>query len=172
MESSPANATSIETIIGHISHEIINWLSPSNNLGTGQWYNLDVNRQISWFDMPIPNPFSFTFLNVSVLYFRVWIVIIKSLVSQWSTTCFQLFIHHYLIINKKLFLLVLVVRGNACLCRSWNTAVFSFFVQLAVWVFGINKSWKVHYILTCFLLLLFHFFTNFLLPKFNLCWIF
>ena len=43
MESSPANTTSIEALICKFSHEVIDWFSPSDNLGAGQWYNLDVN---------------------------------------------------------------------------------------------------------------------------------
>ena len=63
MESSPANSSSVQWFLHSV--EVVNRLSPANDLCTSQWSILHLLWLFSAFSLIAPNTFSFAFLAVS-----------------------------------------------------------------------------------------------------------
>ena len=98
LESSPEDARSIEVrMFEHI--QIVNWLSPTDNLIAGQWNILHVFWRLSRLDLFGPAAIALAFLDVAVLHKCILVILVKYFVSENTTTSLKLTILHDLVVN-------------------------------------------------------------------------
>lgn len=98
VEGSPAYAGPVEVRMLELI-EIVDWLSPTDNLIACQWHVLNVFWRLSWLHLLGPAALALALLDVPVLDQCVVVILVKYFVSEDAAACLELAILHDLIVN-------------------------------------------------------------------------